>query len=128
MSDSDKPPSLKELGTRIDKVRHEAGLDAEGEKPEEPPPSGELGMAWRISIEIVVALALCTGLGWVLDQWLGTTPWLMVVFLFLGAAAGINNAIRTMNRMDALAAEREKALKGEAGDGRKREGEGGRRA
>ncbi len=120
MSDSDKSPSLEELGARIDKVRHEAGLDDEGGEPEATMASGELGMAWRISIEIVVALGLSTGLGWVLDQWLGTTPWLMVLFLFLGAAAGINNAVRTMNRMDELAREREKAPERETEDDGKR--------
>ncbi len=109
MSDPDEPPSLKELGARIDKVRQGAGLSSEETAAEGAPPTSELGLAWRISIEIVVALAVSTGLGWVFDQWLGTTPWLMVVFLFLGAGAGINNAVRTMNRMDQLAQEREQA-------------------
>jgi len=107
MSDPDKSPSLQDLGKRIAKVRQEAGLDKPDDRKDEAPPAGELGLAWRISIELVVALVLSTGLGWVFDQWFGTTPWLMVVFLFLGAAAGINNAVKTMNRMDRLAAERE---------------------
>ena len=64
-----------------------------------------LGAAWRISIEIVVALVVCTGIGWALDYWFGTKPWLMLLFLFLGGAAGINNAVRTALRMDAQAAE-----------------------
>jgi ATP synthase protein I len=111
MSDPDKAPSLQDLGNRIAKVRREAGLDERDDGKGEPLPAGELRLAWRISIEIVVALVLSTGLGWVLDQWFGTTPWLMVVFLFLGAAAGINNAVKTMNRMDRLAAERESAAR-----------------
>jgi ATP synthase protein I len=111
MSNPDKSPSLQDLGKRIAKVRQDAGLDEKTDGEREPPPSGELGLAWRISIEIVVALTLSTGLGWVFDQWLGTTPWLMVVFLFLGAAAGINNAVRTMNRMDRMAAERAEAAR-----------------
>ncbi len=109
MSEPDKPPSLEELGTRIKKMRSDQGLDQRDDKPEDLPPSGELGMAWRMSIELVVALVICTGLGWVFDQWFETTPWAMVVSLFLGAAAGINNAVRTMNRMDGLAAERTRA-------------------
>ncbi len=117
MSDSDKSPSLEELGTRIAKVRHEAGLDDEAKESGEPPPSGEMGMAWRVSIEIVVALVICTGLGWVLDRWIGTTPWLMVVGLFLGGGAGINNAVRTMNRMDRLAQEREERGASDVDDG-----------
>lgn len=124
MSDSDKPPSFEDLGSRIAKVRQRAGLDEKGKASGEPPPSGELGAGWRISIEIVVALALSTALGWALDQWFGTTPWLMLVFLFLGAAAGINNAVKTMNRMDRAAQEREQAQRAERGAG-KRQGERG---
>jgi len=111
MSDSDKPPSFEDLGSRIEKVRQKAGLNQSSQASGEPPPSGEMGAGWRISIEIVVALALSTGLGWGLDQWLGSTPWLMLVFLFLGAAAGINNAVKTMNRMDRAAREREQAAR-----------------
>ena len=72
-----------------------------------------LGAAWRISIEIVVAVVVCTGIGWALDYWFGTTPWLMLLFLFLGGAAGLSNAVRTALRMDAEAA---RALTGDAAD------------
>ena len=34
------------------------------------------------------------GLGWLLDRWLGTTPWGLIVFLLLGFAAGILNVMR----------------------------------
>ena len=70
-----------------------------------------LGAAWRISIEIVVALVVCTAIGWALDYWFGTKPWLMLLFLFLGGAAGINNAVRTALRMDARAMEALEAQK-----------------
>ncbi len=105
MTDPGDNRSLDALGARINQARRDAGLETEDRKDEAPPPS-EVRMAWRISIEIVVALFLSTLLGWVFDQWFGTTPWLMLVFLFLGAGAGIANAVKTMNRMDALAAER----------------------
>ena len=100
----DKRP-LDTLGAQIDRARRDAGLDQE-DQGQEAPPAGEMGMAWRVSIEMVVALVLSTGLGWAFDQWVGTTPWAMLVMLFLGAGAGIRNAVRTLNRMDALAAER----------------------
>ena len=125
MSDPDKSPSLQDLGNRIAKVRQEAGLDERDDGKGEAAPAGELGLAWRISIEIVVALALSTGLGWALDQWLGTMPWLMVVFLFLGAAAGINNAVRTINRMDREAQEREQAARRGKRDAGAKQGESG---
>jgi ATP synthase protein I len=35
--------------------------------------------------------------GWLLDRWFGTRPWLMLVMLFLGFAVGIWNVIRISN-------------------------------
>ena len=42
-------------------------------------------------------------IGWALDRWLGTAPFLMVVFLVLGAAAGIMNVFRAAKAMQAKA-------------------------
>lgn len=46
-------------------------------------------------MDIIVALVVGVGLGLVLDRWLGTSPWLLIVFFFLGAAAGMLNVYRT---------------------------------
>lgn len=106
MTDPSTPPSLEDLGSRIAKARQAQGL----EPTEGPEPQGGgmnasgLGIGMRISIEIVVSLAVSTGLGWVFDQWWGTTPWVMLAMFVLGGAAGINNAIRAANRIDAEAA------------------------
>ena len=78
--------SLGELGDRISKARHAAGLDKTAEEQDAAAGSA-LGVAWRISIEIVVALVVCTAIGWALDYWFGTKPWLMLIFLF--SLAGI---------------------------------------
>ncbi len=59
-----------------------------------------LGLGMRIATEIVVALAVGAGIGYFLDKWLGTTPWLMIVFFFLGAAAGILNVVRVASGYD----------------------------
>jgi len=96
--------SLGELGGRISKARHAAGLDKTAEEQDADAAAGSaLGVAWRISIEIVVALVVCTAIGWALDYWFGTKPWLMLIFLFLGGAIGIKNAVRTALRIDAQA-------------------------
>ena len=77
--------SLGELGGRISRARHEAGLEKTAEEQDADAAAGSaLGVAWRISIEIVVALVVCTAIGWALDYWFGTKPWLMLIFLFLG--------------------------------------------
>ncbi len=68
------------------------------EPPSVPMVSGPMsgvGMALRIGTELVAALIVGVGLGLLLDYWLGTAPWLLVVFFFLGAAAGVLNVYRT---------------------------------
>ena len=103
---SSREKTLGELGGRISKARNDAGLEAMAEEVDADSAAGSaLGAAWRISIEIVVALVVCTAIGWALDDWFGTKPWLMLIFLFLGGAAGINNAVRTALRIDARATE-----------------------
>lgn len=57
---------------------------------------GGLGLGFRIATELVASFAVGGGVGYLLDRWLGTAPWLMVVFLLLGAAAGMLNVYRVM--------------------------------
>ena len=58
-----------------------------------------LGSAFKLGTELVAAVAVGTIIGFILDSWLGTTPWLIVIFFFVGAAAGMLNVIRTAKRM-----------------------------
>ena len=109
MSDPNQPRSLDELGNRISKARRAAGLERSEETDADQSAGAGLGAAWRISIEIVVAVVVSTAIGYGLDRVFETKPWIMLVMLFLGAAAGINNAVRTAMRMDreAMAAMRQ---------------------
>jgi len=59
-----------------------------------------MGLGFRIAIELVVNIIVGTGIGYLLDWWLGTKPWLMVVFVFLGAAAGVVNIYRVAKGFD----------------------------
>jgi ATP synthase protein I len=45
-------------------------------------------------IEFAAAIGIGMAIGYWLDRWLGTEPWLMLVFLALGFAAGIRNLLR----------------------------------
>ena len=58
-----------------------------------------MGSAFKLGTELVAAVAVGTIIGFILDSWFGTKPWLLVIFFFLGAAAGMLNVIRTANRM-----------------------------
>ena len=58
-----------------------------------------MGNAFKLGTELVAAVAVGTIIGFILDSWFDTKPWLIIVFFFLGTAAGILNVIRTANRM-----------------------------
>ena len=58
-----------------------------------------MGRAFKLGTELVAAVAVGTIIGFILDSWFDTKPWLIIVFFFLGTAAGILNVIRTANRM-----------------------------
>lgn len=91
--------SLRDLDARLRKLRaetHEGG----GRSRKTPDGRSGLGFAMRVGVEIVAALAVGTGIGLLLDRWLGTAPWLMVVFFVFGAAAGFVNVYRVMAGMD----------------------------
>lgn len=60
-----------------------------------------MGTAFRLSADLVSAVVAGGGLGWALDWLFGTGPWLLMLFFFLGVAAGILNVIRTANGMNA---------------------------
>ena len=47
----------------------------------------------------MAAVAIGTIIGFILDSWFGTKPWLIIIFFFLGAAAGMLNVISAANKM-----------------------------
>jgi ATP synthase protein I len=58
-----------------------------------------MGAAFKLGTELVAAVGVGTIIGFILDNWFGTKPWLIIIFFFLGAAAGLMNVIKTANRM-----------------------------
>ena len=58
-----------------------------------------MGSAFKLGTELVASVAVGTIIGFILDSWFDTKPWLIIIFFFLGTAAGILNVIRTANRM-----------------------------
>jgi len=55
-----------------------------------------MGLGFRIGLELVVAVFVGVALGWAIDRWLGTRPWGLLVFLFLGIGAGMTNIYRVI--------------------------------
>ena len=58
-----------------------------------------MGNAFKLGTELVAAVAVGTIIGFILDSWFDTKPWLIIIFFFLGAAAGMLNVIRAANKM-----------------------------
>lgn len=64
--------------------------------PSQDPLYAGLGQAVRIGTELLAALIVGGGLGWVTDTYLmDSGPWGMVGGLILGAVAGVRNAYRS---------------------------------
>ena len=57
------------------------------------------GKAFQLSTELVSAVLVATIIGFILDNWFDTKPWLIIIFFFIGVAAGIMNAIRSAKNM-----------------------------
>ena len=58
-----------------------------------------MGSAFKLGTELVAAVAVGTIFGFILDSWFGTKPWLIIIFFFLGAGAGMLNVIRAAKQM-----------------------------
>jgi ATP synthase protein I len=103
-----EPDDLKRLGERIDEAERKRSEQGESPKPT------SLGIAFRFATEMVTALVVSGGLGWSIDwafeHWASvqTRPWVMVVFVLLGAAAGIRNVMRAANEINAATSAKEK--------------------
>ena len=81
---------------RLDAARARQGLDPAAPKTAGSGglPTGNWGIGLRAGVEVVSALIAGAGLGFALDRWLETWPWLFLVGFVLGAAAGVLNVYR----------------------------------
>lgn len=113
---SGEPGDLARLGERIDRLR---GPRADAESDNAGAQGKALSYGWRISIELVVAVVFCGVIGWLLDLWLGTLPWLMLVWIVLGFVVGIRNVVKTANQMEADYLGQGAGKRGETGDGKR---------
>jgi len=96
MTEPNDPSSLKDLDVRLKaaQARRKAEQDRLDGKDGRPATSG-MGFGIRIAMDILAALVVGVVVGLLLDRWLDTMPLFLVVFFFMGGAAGILNAYRT---------------------------------
>ncbi|AUH32868.1 AtpZ/AtpI family protein [Paracoccus tegillarcae] len=66
-----------------------------GDGPKPMATHDQAHIAWRMVIELVAGLGIGFGIGYGLDLLLGTMPVMLILFIFLGFAAGIKTMMRT---------------------------------
>ncbi len=92
---TDAPDEGAEFDRRLAEARQRQGL----EKPATPGPKANpslLGIGLRVGVEMAAALVVGAFLGYWLDRVLHTKPFLMIVFMLLGGAAGVRNVWRVV--------------------------------
>lgn len=102
MTNHDPDRSLEEKSADLAKRLHKAHQSELGPTRNEPKLRNEssgLGQAFRLSTEMISALLVGVGMGWVLDRAFDTKPIMMVICIFLGGAAGLLNVYKTAMRM-----------------------------
>lgn len=108
-----------DLGARLDKVKgvsEAKSKAASASTPDDGSRGAAFGQATRISVELVVGIAVGGFIGKVLDNTFGTAPWGLIVFLMLGFAAALTNIVRMAQRLQAQAEPLQRAAKPAAQD------------
>jgi len=72
--------------------------------------------AWTMVAELVSAVVTWAGIGWLLDRWLGTAPWLLLIGILIGSATGFYLVLLRSNRMWAKATMPGKPVAGRLSD------------
>jgi ATP synthase protein I len=84
---------FKRLGERLGRVHADRPSESgTGQRPTADPSA--IARGFRLSTEFVAGVVVGAAIGWLLDRWLGISPWGMIVFLLLGFAAGVLNVMR----------------------------------
>jgi ATP synthase protein I len=94
------PADEAALSARLKRLREQLGNvhsdrpseSSAGQRPVADPSA--IARGFRLSTELVAGVVVGAALGWLVDRWLGISPWGMIVFLLLGFAAGVLNVMR----------------------------------
>ena len=82
--------------TRLEIAKNKINKDKNKQKNQK---SSNFGEAFKLSTELVAAVAVGTIIGFILDKTFGTKPWLILIFFFVGVIAGIMNVIKSAKNM-----------------------------
>jgi ATP synthase protein I len=88
------PPDarLESLDERLDRLQQAEAKRTAKRQPDVNVRAGQLVLSQLVGCPLGGGIV-----GWLLDRWFGTRPWLLLVMLFLGFAVGVWNVIRISN-------------------------------
>ena len=101
MSDDHPKTDLDNLDKRLKRARKEGSSGKPAAAGNGYNEASGFSMAMRVGTELVSALIVSVGIGILLDKWLDTGPWFLIVFFFLGAGAGVMNVYRVASGLGA---------------------------
>ena len=82
--------------TRLEIAKKRISKKNQDNKNDNP---SSIGTAFKLSTELVAAVAVGAIIGFIFDKTFGTTPWFILIFFFVGVVAGITNVIRSAKKM-----------------------------
>ena len=82
---------LQRLGNRLAQANRPPETGSGSRQTADP---SAIARGFRLSTELVAGVLVGAMIGWVLDRWLGISPWGLIIFLLLGFAAGVLNVMR----------------------------------
>ena len=88
--------SKDQFKTRLEIAKNRISKKNQDNKNNNP---SSIGTAFKLSTELVAAVAVGTIIGFIFDKTFGTTPWFILIFFFVGVVAGITNVIRSAKNM-----------------------------
>ena len=86
---------INELSTRLKIAKQKINKKSDNNQNN----TSSLGSAFKLSTEMVASVFVGTIIGFILDNWFDSKPWLMIIFFFIGVTAGILNVFRAAKLM-----------------------------
>jgi ATP synthase protein I len=83
-----------EIGAKIDSAKSRHAMPNRRDSSQ----GNAMARGLKVTSELVGGILVGSVLGWLLDKWLGTFPWLFILFFLLGFAAGMLSIIRQAQR------------------------------
>jgi len=103
MTEGKQKPSLDELDAKIKAARENSQRNGRRKNAVGDGDAANrqgIAFAFRLGTELVASLVVGVGLGMLLDYWLDTKPWFLIVFFLLGAGSGITSVYRAASGLD----------------------------